>query len=125
MAEVVHAIVLAVILVTIVVYMFLGDWRTSLIPFVSIPVSLIGTLAIFAVCGISINTLTLFGFVLAVGTVVDDSIVVVENVQRHIEMGVSPKEATIISMQEITGAVVATSLVLMAVFVPCCFISGI
>lgn len=125
LAEVVHAIVLAVILVTIVVYMFLGDWRTSLIPFVSIPVSLIGTLAIFAVCGISINTLTLFGFVLAVGTVVDDSIVVVENVQRHIEMGVSPKEATIISMQEITGAVVATSLVLMAVFVPCCFISGI
>ena len=125
LAEVVHAIVLAIILVTIVVYMFLGDWRTSLIPFVSIPVSLIGTLAIFAICGISINTLTLFGFVLAVGTVVDDSIVVVENVQRHIEMGVSPKEATIISMQEITGAVVATSLVLMAVFVPCCFISGI
>ncbi len=125
LAEVVHAIVLAVILVTIVVYMFLGDWRTSLIPFVSIPVSLIGTLAIFALLGFSINTLTLFGFVLAVGTVVDDSIVVVENVQRHIEAGKSPKEATLISMEEITGAVVATSLVLMAVFVPCCFISGI
>src|SRR5699024_8877207 len=89
LAEVVHAIVLAIILVTIVVYMFLGDWRTSLIPFVSIPVSLIGTLVIFVICGISINTLTLFGFVLAVGTVVDDSIVVVENVLRHIEMGVS------------------------------------
>ncbi len=125
LAEVIHAIVLAVILVTIVVYMFLGDWRTSLVPFVSIPVSLIGTLAIFALLGFSINTLTLFGFVLAVGTVVDDSIVVVENVQRHIEAGKSPKEATLISMEEITGAVVATSLVLMAVFVPCCFISGI
>ena len=125
LAEVIHAIVLAVILVTIVVYMFLGDWRTSLVPFVSIPVSLIGTLIIFSICGFSINTLTLFGFVLAVGTVVDDSIVVVENVQRHIDSGVPPKEATIISMQEITGAVIATSLVLMAVFVPCCFISGI
>ncbi len=123
--EVVKAIVLAVILVTLVVYLFLGDWRASIIPFVSIPVSLLGTLGIFAICGFSINTLTLFGFVLAVGTVVDDSIVVVENVQRHIEAGKSPKEATIISMNEITGAVVATSLVLMAVFVPCCFISGI
>ncbi len=125
LAEVVHAIVLCVILVTIVVYMFLGDWRTSLIPFVSIPVSIIGTLAIFAIADFSINTLTLFGFVLAVGTVVDDSIVVVENVQRHIEAGKSPKEATIISMEEITGAVIATSLVLMAVFVPCSFLSGI
>ena len=123
--EVVKAIVLAVILVTLVVYLFLGDWRASIVPFVSIPVSLLGTLAIFAICGFSINTLTLFGFVLAVGTVVDDSIVVVENVQRHIEMGKTPKEATLISMDEITGAVVATSLVLMAVFVPCCFISGI
>ncbi len=123
--EVVKAIVLAVILVTLVVYLFLGDWRASIVPFVSIPVSLLGTLAIFAICGFSINTLTLFGFVLAVGTVVDDSIVVVENVQRHIENGLNPKEATLISMDEITGAVVATSLVLMAVFVPCCFISGI
>ena len=67
-------------------YLFLGDWRASIVPFVSIPVSLLGTLAIFAMCGFSINTLTLFGFVLAVGTVVDDSIVVVENVQRHIKM---------------------------------------
>jgi len=123
--EVVKAIVLAVILVTLVVYLFLGDWRASIVPFVSIPVSLLGTLAIFEICGFSINTLTLFGFVLAVGTVVDDSIVVVENVQRHIEAGKSPKEATVISMDEITGAVVATSLVLMAVFVPCCFIAGI
>ncbi len=123
--EVVKAIILAVILVTIVVYMFLGDWRASIVPFVSIPVSLLGTMGIFAIAGFSINTLTLFGFVLAVGTVVDDSIVVVENVQRHIESGKSPKEATIISMEEITGAVIATSLVLMAVFVPCSFISGI
>ncbi len=123
--EVVKAIILAVILVTLVVYLFLGDWRASIVPFVSIPVSLLGTLAIFAMCGFSINTLTLFGFVLAVGTVVDDSIVVVENVQRHIKNGMNPKEATLISMEEITGAVVATSLVLMAVFVPCCFISGI
>lgn len=123
--EVVKAIVLAVILVTLVVYLFLGDWRASIVPFVSIPVSLLGTLGIFAICGFSINTLTLFGFVLAVGTVVDDSIVVVENVQRHIEAGKTPREATLISMDEITGAVVATSLVLMAVFVPCCFISGI
>ncbi len=125
LTEVVKAIFLAVLLVVIVVYMFLGDWRAAIVPFVSIPVSLLGTLSIFEVLGFSINTLTLFGFVLAVGTVVDDSIVVVENVQRHIEMGKSPKEATIISMQEITGAVVATSLVLMAVFVPCCFIGGI
>ena len=125
LAEVVKAIVLAVILVTVVVYMFLGDWRASIVPFVSIPVSLLGTLAIFVLAKFSINTLTLFGFVLAVGTVVDDSIVVVENVQRHIEEGKTPKEATIISMEEITGAVVATSLVLMAVFVPCSFIAGI
>ncbi len=125
LAEVVHAIVLATILVTLVVYMFLGDWRAAIVPFVSIPVSILGTLAIFEALGFSINTLTLFGFVLAVGTVVDDSIVVVENVQRHIEMGKSPKEATIVSMEEITGAVIATSLVLMAVFVPCCFIGGI
>lgn len=123
--EVIKAIFLAVALVTIVVYMFLGDWRTSIVPFVSIPVSLLGTLAIFKALGFSINTLTLFGFVLAVGTVVDDSIVVVENVQRHIEEGKSPKEATIVSMEEVTGAVIATSLVLMAVFVPCCFIGGI
>ena len=125
LAEVIKAIILAVILVTLVVYLFLGDWRASIVPFVSIPVSLLGTLGIFAICGFSINTLTLFFFFLAVGTVVDDSIVVVENVQRHIEAGKSPREATLISMDEITGAVVATSLVLMAVFVPCCFISGI
>jgi len=123
--EVFEAIVIAIALVVGVTYLFLGDWRASLVPFFAIPVSLIGTLAIFAMIGFSINTITLFGFVLAVGTVVDDAIVVVENVQRHIEMGVKPKQAALISMEEVTGAVVATSLVLMAVFVPVAFIPGV
>lgn len=123
--EVFEAIILAVILVVAVTYLFLGDWRASLIPFFAIPVSLIGTLAIFAMIGFSINTITLFGFVLAVGTVVDDAIVVIENVQRHIEKGIAPKEAATISMEEVSGAIMATSLVLMAVFVPVAFIPGI
>ncbi len=126
LAEVGKAIVLAIILVVLTVYLFLGDWRASLIPFLAIPVSLIGTFNFFAAFGFSLNTLTLFGLVLAVGTVVDDAIVVVENVQRHIdEEGRKPKEATIISMEEVSGAVLATSLVLMAVFVPVAFLSGI
>lgn len=123
--EVVKAIVLAVFIVVGVVYLFLGDWRASIVPFCAIPVSLIGTFAAFAGFGFSINTLTLFGLVLAVGTVVDDAIVVVENVQRHIEQGKNPKEAAIVSMEEVSGAVIATSLVLMAVFVPVAFIPGI
>ena len=123
--EVVKAIVLAVFIVVATVYLFLGDWRASIIPFVAIPVSLIGTFAAFSVFGFSINTLTLFGLVLAVGTVVDDAIVVVENVQRHIDLGLKPKEAAIVSMDEVSGAVVATSLVLMAVFVPVAFVPGI
>lgn len=123
--EVIMAIVLAVFIVVATVYLFLGDWRASIVPFCAIPVSLIGTFAAFAVFGFSINTLTLFGLVLAVGTVVDDAIVVVENVQRHIELGLKPKEAAIISMEEVSGAVIATSLVLMAVFVPVAFIPGI
>ncbi len=123
--EVVKAIVLAVFIVVGTVYLFLGDWRASIVPFCAIPVSIIGTFAAFAAFGFSINTLTLFGLVLAVGTVVDDAIVVVENVQRHIEMGLKPKEASLISMEEVSGAVVATSLVLMAVFVPVAFIPGI
>ena len=125
LSEVIKAIVLAIFLVIMVVYLFLGDVRASFIPFVAIPVSLIGTIIIFAMLGFSINTLTLFGFVLAVGTVVDDAIVVIENVQRHIEAGLSPREASIISMDEVSGAVLATSLVLMAVFVPVAFIPGI
>ena len=123
--EVIHAIVLAVLIVVATVYLFLGDWRASIIPFCAIPVSLIGTFAAFAMFGFSINILTLFGLILAVGTVVDDAIVVVENVQRHIEAGMKPKEAAIVSMEEVSGAVIATSLVLMAVFVPVAFIPGI
>ncbi len=123
--EVVKAIVLAVLIVVATVYLFLGDFRASIVPFCAIPVSLIGTFAAFATFGFSINMLTLFGLVLAVGTVVDDAIVVVENVQRHIEMGKKPKEAAIVSMEEVSGAVIATSLVLMAVFVPVAFIPGI
>ena len=123
--EVVKAIILAVFIVVATVYLFLGDFRASIVPFCAIPVSLIGTFAAFSAFGFSINTLTLFGLVLAVGTVVDDAIVVVENVQRHIDLGKKPKEATIISMEEVSGAVIATSLVLMAVFVPVAFIPGI
>ncbi len=125
LAEVVKAIFLAIFLVVMTIYLFLGDWRASIIPFVAIPVSLIGTIILLSMFGFSLNTLTLFGFVLAVGTVVDDAIVVVENVQRHIEMGVDPRQATIISMEEVSGAVVATSLVLMAVFVPVAFVPGV
>lgn len=123
--EVIKTIIEAVFIVLITVYLFLGDVRASIVPFCAIPVSLIGTFAAFSMFGFSINILTLFGLVLAVGTVVDDAIVVVENVQRHIEMGKKPKEAAIISMEEVSSAVIATSLVLMAVFVPVAFIPGI
>ncbi len=125
LSEVIKAIILAVFIVVATVYLFLGDWRASIVPFCAIPVSLIGTFAAFAMFGFSINTLTLFGLVLAVGTVVDDAIVVVENVQRHIEKGKTPHEAALVSMEEVSGAVIATSLVLMAVFVPVGFIPGI
>lgn len=123
--EVVNAIFLAVLLVVAVCYLFLSSIRASLIPFFAIPVSLVGTFIFVGLFGFSINLLMLFGMVLAVGLVVDDAIVVLENVQRHIQDGTNPKEATEITMTEVTGAVVATSLVLMAVFVPVCFIPGI
>lgn len=123
--EVVKAIVLAVILVVGVTYFFLGSMRASMIPFFAIPVSLIGVFVFVGMLGFSINLLLLFGMVLAVGLVVDDAIVVLENAQRHIQEGVSPKEATEITMGEVTNAVVATSLVLMAVFVPVCFMPGV
>ena len=123
--EVVHAIFLAVILVTIVCYFFLGSMRASLIPFFAIPVSLIGTFIFINLIGFSINLLLLFGMILAVGLVVDDAIVVLENTQRHIQEGKSPKESIEITMKEVTSAVVATSLVLMAVFVPVCFMPGV
>lgn len=123
--EVKTAIMLAVLLVVMVCYLFLGSMRASLIPFFAIPVSLIGTFIFINFLGFSINLLMLFGMVLAVGLVVDDAIVVLENTQRHIQEGKSPKEATEITMKEVTSAVVATSLVLMAVFVPVCFLPGI
>ncbi len=123
--EVIHAIILAIILVSAVTYLFLGTARASFIPFCAIPVSLIGVFIFMAMLGFSINLLILFGLVLAVGLVVDDAIVVLENAQRHIQNGKSPKEATEITMKEVFGAVVATSLVLMAVFVPVSFMTGI
>ena len=123
--EVIHAIVLAIILVSAVTYLFLGTFRASIIPFCAIPVSLIGVFIFMSMLGFSINLLILFGLVLAVGLVVDDAIVVLENTQRHIQMGKQPKEATEITMKEVFGAVVATSLVLMAVFVPVSFMTGI
>ena len=123
--EVVHAILLAILLVSAVTYLFLGTARAAFIPFCAIPVSLIGVFIILSGIGFSINLLILFGLVLAVGLVVDDAIVVLENTQRHIQEGKSPREATNISMEEVFGAVVATSLVLMAVFVPVSFLGGI
>ncbi len=123
--EVISAIVLAIILVSAVTYLFLGTARAAFIPFCAIPVSLIGVFIFMALMGFSINLLILFGLVLAVGLVVDDAIVVLENTQRHIQEGKSPKEATEITMEEVFGAVVATSLVLMAVFVPVSFMTGI
>lgn len=123
--EVTNAIFLAIILVVLVCYFFLSSFRASLIPFFAIPTSLLGTFIFLHMVGFTINLLMLFGLVLAVGLVVDDAIVVLENVQRHIQEGKQPKEATEITMQEVTGAVVATSLVLMAVFVPVTFIPGV
>ncbi len=123
--EVINAIALAIILVGIVTYMFLGSARAAFIPFCAIPVSLIGVFIFMSLLGFSINLLILFGLVLAVGLVVDDAIVVLENTQRHIQEGKDKKTATEITMKEVFGAVLATSLVLMAVFVPVSFMSGI
>jgi multidrug efflux pump len=115
----------AVILVALVVLVFLQNWRSALIPLVAVPVAIVGTFAAMAVIGFSLNNLTLFGLVLAIGIVVDDAIVVVEAVEHHIEEGMSPRDATIRAMSEVSGPVVAVALVLSAVFVPCAFISGI
>ena len=116
---------MAVLLVALVTYLFLGTARAAFIPFAAIPVSLIGVFIFMNIFGFSINLLILFGLVLAVGLVVDDAIVVLENTQRHIQEGKDPKTATEITMKEVFGAVVATSLVLMAVFVPVSFMDGI
>ncbi len=123
--EVIGAIGLAVLLVGIVTYLFLGTARATLIPFAAIPVSLIGVFIFMNLLGFSINLLILFGLVLAVGLVVDDAIVVLENTQRHIQEGKNKKDATEITMKEVFSAVLATSLVLMAVFVPVSFMTGV
>jgi multidrug efflux pump len=115
----------AVILVAIVVLFFLQDWRAMILPMIDVPVSLIGTFAIMALLGFTLNNLTLFGLVLAIGIVVDDAIVVLENIERHIANGLEPRAATIKAMDEITGPVLAITLVLAAVFVPCCFLAGV
>ena len=122
---VVHTLFEAIILVVIVVIVFLQTWRASVIPLIAVPVSLVGTFAVMHLFGFSLNALSLFGMVLAIGIVVDDSIVVVENVERNIEKGLAPLAATERAMREVTGPIVATALVLCAVFVPTAFISGL
>jgi HAE1 family hydrophobic/amphiphilic exporter-1 len=123
--EIERTIIEALILVTIVVFLFLQGWRATLIPLLAVPVSLIGTFIVFPMLGFSINTLSLFGLVLAVGLVVDDAIVVVEAVEHHIEEGMSPNDATLKAMEEVAGPVVAIALILIAVFIPTAFIPGI
>ncbi|MGO9598838.1 MAG: efflux RND transporter permease subunit [Isosphaeraceae bacterium] len=115
----------AVILVAIVVLLFLQNWRSALIPLIAVPVAIIGTFAVMAAMGFSLNNLTLFGLVLAIGIVVDDAIVVVEAVEHHIEAGLKPREATIKAMDQVSAPVIAVGLVLTAVFLPCAFITGI
>ncbi|WP_104912565.1 efflux RND transporter permease subunit [Pseudomonas sp. LG1D9] len=122
---VVHTLFEALILVVLVVILFLQTWRASIIPLVAVPVSLIGTFAVMHLFGFSLNALSLFGLVLAIGIVVDDAIVVVENVERNIELGLEPLPATQKAMSEVTGPIIATALVLCAVFIPAAFISGL
>ena len=125
MEEIVMTLAIAFVLVILVVFLFLQDWRATLIPMVAVPVSLVATFAVFPFFGFSVNTLSLFGLVLAIGLVVDDAIVVVEGIQRHIEEGLPPKDAARKAMEELTGPVVGIALVLSAVFVPTVFIPGI
>src|SRR6188768_1687557 len=122
---VVHTLLEAILLVVIVVIIFLQTWRASIIPLLAVPVSVIGTFAVMMGLGFSINALSLFGLVLAIGIVVDDAIVVVENVERNIEAGLTPREATYKAMREVSGPIIAIALVLVAVFVPLAFISGL
>src|SRR5213593_3927634 len=123
--EIVITLLIALALVILVVYLFLQGWRATLIPLLAVPVSLVGTFVFFPVFGFSVNTLSLFGLVLAIGLVVDDAIVVVEAVERHIQDGLAPKDAALKAMEEISGALVGIALVLSAVFVPTAFIPGI
>src|ERR1022692_181250 len=125
MKEIEHTLVEALVLVILVVFIFLQGWRAALIPLLAVPVSLVGTFMLFPMFGFSINTLSLFGLVLAIGLVVDDAIVVVEIVEHHIEHGLSPKEAALKGMQEVTGPVIAIAISLAAVFIPTAFIPGI
>jgi hydrophobic/amphiphilic exporter-1 (mainly G- bacteria), HAE1 family len=125
MKEIVLTLVIAIVLVLIVVFVFLQGWRATLIPLLAVPVSLVGTFIFFPLFGFSVNTLSLFGLVLAIGLVVDDAIVVVEAVERHIEHGLAPKAAALKAMEEISGPVIGIALVLSAVFVPTAFIPGI
>lgn len=125
MKEIEHTLVEAIILVIIVVFIFLQGWRATLIPLLAVPVSLVGTFMLFPLFGFSINTLSLFGLVLAIGLVVDDAIVVVEAVEHHIEKGLSPKDAAFKAMSEVAGPVMAIAIILTAVFVPTAFIPGI
>src|SRR5947207_2401635 len=123
--EIVKTLFEALALVIIVVFIFLQNWRATLIPLLAVPVSLVGTFAIFPLLGFSINTLSLFGLVLAIGLVVDDAIVVVEAVEQHIEQGLSPRDATLKAMEQVSGPVVAIALVLSSVFLPVAFVGGI
>ena len=123
--EIIITLLIAIGLVIMVVYLFLQGWRATLIPLLAVPVSLVGTFVLFPLFGFSINTLSLFGLVLAIGLVVDDAIVVVEAVERHIEDGMTPKDAALKAMEEISGPVVGIALVLSAVFIPTAFIPGI
>ena len=123
--EITKTLLQALLLVILVVFLFLQSWRATLIPALAVPVSLVGTFAVFPFLGFSINTLSLFGLVLAIGLVVDDAIVVVEAVERHIEEGMSPREASLQAMREVSGPVMAIALILSAVFVPTIFIPGI
>jgi HAE1 family hydrophobic/amphiphilic exporter-1 len=123
--EILHTLVEAIVLVTLVVFVFLQGWRATLIPLLAVPVSLIGTFALFPLFGFSINTISLLALVLAIGIVVDDAIVVVEAVEHHIEQGLSPRDATLKAMSEVSGPVVAIALILAAVFLPTAFIPGI
>lgn len=122
---VIHTFFEALALVVIVVLIFLQSWRAAIIPLIAVPISIVGTFAVMAVMGFSINNLTLFGLVLSIGIVVDDAIVVIENVERNIALGLTPKEASYRAMQEVTGPIIAISLVLGAVFIPSAFVPGI
>ncbi|RXJ77617.1 hydrophobe/amphiphile efflux-1 family RND transporter [Arcobacter sp. F155] len=123
--EVVKTFIEALILVILIMYLFLQNWRATVIPFIAVPISIVGAFAGMYVLGFSINLLTLFGLVLAIGIVVDDAIIVIENIERHMEEGKTPKEAAFIAMQEVTGALIAIILVLGAIFIPVAFMGGL